>query len=468
MGSAECSPRYSEGETLNTPEPLSLFDYHMECNVLSGLMVISSLYDSVSGELSEQLFYFEKHRLIFRGIKALADKGGAIDGTLVLDWITNHGFAETVGGEEYIMQIVQNSVASLHNTPSYIGVIADLHTRRKAIEALSEALRTVRDDRDTPAGDVIASASTKMLKATDQGLKSDEFIDTKTAILRMEESIQAGELDGTPTGFFELDAKIGGLSGSQFIVIGGRPGMGKSVLASNIATHIMYKKRLPALYFSLEMSEIDLTVRILCNHANVDLAKAKSNDRNAEELASYQRATLDWAQQPFFIDPAQEIPIDRIRNKARKIHREHGGLSAVVVDYIQLVKAHGKGNRTLEIDAITQSLKAMAKELDCPVLGLAQLSRTLEGRADKRPIMSDLRESGSIEQDADVILFIYRDEVYTKEKSKFKGFAEIIIGKQRQGEVGASVMLAFNGAKCRFENRMGSGVMDYSDYGDDQ
>jgi replicative DNA helicase len=431
-----------------------LYDHQMEGNVLAGLMVIDRLYDDVSSTLSEDLFYIIRNKCIFHAIKALAEKGSVIDLPLVLDWLKNNKQDEEYGGEDHVNSVHDNSAQSLWNTPTYIKVLADLNTRRKAISALNEALIVIREDRDTPAGEVVAASCAEIIKATDLGLKSDAFIDTKTAINKMEEYIQSGQLDGTPTGFIELDNKIGGMSGSQLIIIGGRPSMGKSLLASNIAENIMRAKKLPALFFSLEMSEIDLTVRLMANQANVDLTTLKSNTRTKEELDRCTLAGVAWSKQPFLIDPTQEIPIDRIRNKSRKIHRKYGGLSVVVVDYIQLVKPSGKkGNRTLEIDEISQSLKALAKELDCPVIGLAQLNRSLENRPNKRPMMSDLRESGGMEQDADVILFVYRDEMYNKE-ALTAGFAEIIIAKQRQGEVGATVILKFNGSKARFENRV--------------
>lgn len=434
-----------------------LHNHAMEQAVLAALMTIDSAFDKVSADLSDVVFDRLAHREVYLAINALASAAKPYDAFLVMDWLSTNNRLDAAGGEKYLTQILVESPASLYNLPEYAKVIIDLYQRRQAVALLNQAIATVSHDRDITATESLAGAASALIQATATNSTSDTLKTSAQSVLSMMNAISSDQgLSGTPTGFLELDAKIGGLAAGQMVVIAGRPAMGKSLLASNLAVEMMTNSGKPALFFSMEMSSDDLTQRIIANKASVPLSdiRARTWGDSWERIV---HATNAWSKAPFYIDDKPARTPEQIQSIARRVNRENNGLACIVVDYMQLMRCpsvtQNRGSRTNEIDEISRSMKALAKEMNCPVIALSQLNRSLESRPNKRPVMSDLRESGAIEQDADLILFIYRDEVY-RQDSPAKGYAEIIIGKQRQGPLG-TVPLVFKGHFARFENPMG-------------
>ncbi|MFA9204070.1 MAG: replicative DNA helicase [Flavobacteriales bacterium] len=435
-----------------------LHNHAMEQAVLAALMSIDAAFDMVSAELSDAVFDRLAHREVYRAINALASAAKPYDAVMVMDWLSTANRLDAAGGEKYLTQILAESPASLYNLPEYAKLIIDLYQRRQGVALLNQSIDAITNGRETTAAESLSGAASALIQATATNSTTDTLKTAQQSVVSMMAAISGGNgLSGTPTGFLELDAKIGGLAGGQMIVIAGRPAMGKSLLASNLAVELMTSAGLPALFFSMEMSSDDLTQRIIANKASVPLSAIRSREWDSNQWLALKASMDVWGKAPFYIDDKPNRTPEQIQAVARRVHRENGGLACVVVDYMQLMRCpsvtQNRGSRTNEIDEISRSMKALAKEMNCPVLALSQLNRGLESRPNKRPVMSDLRESGAIEQDADLILFIYRDEVY-RQDSPAKGYAEIIIGKQRQGPLG-TVPLVFKGHFARFENPMG-------------
>ena len=441
-----------------------LHNHAMEQAVLAALMTIKSAFDAVSADLSDVVFDRLAHREIYRAINTLASAAKPYDAVLVMDWLSTNNRLDAAGGEKYLTQIMVESPASLYNLPEYAKLIVDLYQRRQAVELLNQAINQVTHDRESTATESLAGAASALIQATATNSTTDTLKTAQQSVISMMDAITSEQgLSGTPTGFLELDAKIGGLAGGQMVVIAGRPAMGKSLLASNLAVEMMTNTGKPSLFFSMEMSSDDLTQRIIANKASVPLSDIRGRTWG-DGWARITQAMDVWGKAPFYIDDKPNRTPEQIQSVARRVHRENGGLACIVVDYMQLMRCpsvtQNRGSRTNEIDEISRSMKALAKEMNCPVIALSQLNRSLESRPNKRPVMSDLRESGAIEQDADLILFIYRDEVY-RQDSPAKGYAEIIIGKQRQGPLG-TVPLVFKGHFARFENPINE-VPDFED-----
>lgn len=420
-------------------ELTELFSVQFEQAVLAGLMTIDLLFDLVSDKLSEQVFYAERHRIIFRAIKTLAVSGEKYDAILVNDWITKNQLSKESGGESYLMQLLAESPASLYNTPTYVEKLKDLHYRRSAESALKIALEAVRVDFNTNAADTIAKASDEMITSMQVNAKQDDIVGAHNATIQMIDKLLAMEFKGVETGFKELDSHIGGIANGNLIVIAGGSSSGKSMLAANISQVLMDTTLKTALFFSMEMPVDQVTFRTVCSLASLPMDLMKSNHYSTEQWSKFQHMSDVWMTKPFLIDAGSQT-IESIKMKSRRVMRESKGMSCIVVDYIQLMSGgDSKGsNRTNEIDKITRGLKALALELDIPVIALSQFKRTAN-----RPTIADLRESGSIEQDADIVLMIYHDD---------KGKSELVIGKQRQGPRNISMPIFFNGAMARFEN----------------
>ena len=269
---------------------------------------------------------------------------------------------------------------------------------------------------------------------------------------RLEDLYERGEeITGTPSGYDDLDRLLSGLQDETLTIVGARPAMGKTSFALGIAAHVGIRKALPAVVFSLEMSQLELSQRILCSEARVDATKIRNGQLSAEDWTRINRATGKLGDAHIWIDDNPNISVMEIRAKARRIKAQHGGLSLILIDYLQLMSGSGRSeNRQLEVSEISRNLKVLARELEVPIVALSQLSRNLEARSDKRPMLADLRESGSLEQDADVVMFLYRDEVYNPE-SPDKGSAEVIVSKHRAGPIGTK-RLVFLGQYTRFDN----------------
>ncbi|AMG30882.1 replicative DNA helicase [Grimontia hollisae] len=450
-------PKDRQVDALKVP-PHSL---EAEQSVLGGLMLDNERWDSVAEKVVAADFYSRPHRLIFESTKQLLDAGMPLDLITLSEHLEKHSQLEDVGGFAYLAELAKNT-PSAANIVAYADIVRERAMVRNLISVANEIAdagyepdgRTSEDLLDMAESKVFAIAESRT--SENEGPQSIDNVLSKT-LERIEllfKSPQDG-VTGVSTGFTDLNKKTAGLQGSDLIIVAARPSMGKTTFAMNLCENAAMDQEKPVLIFSLEMPAEQLMMRMLASLSRVDQTKIRTGQLDDEDWARIS-STMGILMQKknMYIDDSSGLTPTEVRSRARRVAREHGGLSMIMVDYLQLMRVPGlQDNRTLEIAEISRSLKALAKELNVPVVALSQLNRSLEQRADKRPVNSDLRESGAIEQDADLIMFIYRDEVYNPE-SPLKGIAEIIIGKQRNGPIG-SVRLTFQGQYSRFDNYAG-------------
>jgi len=432
----------------------------IEQAVLAALMTVAESFEQVSDVLKENDFYATRHKYIFRAIEKLAQENSPYDAVLVNDWLLKQNLIDAVGGEEYLMQLMADSPSSFYNLETYATKIKEFATLRNMIKISTEILQNAYDTKGRSVSEILDLAETNIFSIAEQhnNNKKDsgpKSISTVTAevITKLDElSKLEGSLTGLSTGFIELDNKTYGMQSGDLIIVAARPSMGKTTFAMNLVESVLFNCNLPALVFSMEMPADSIAMRLISSYGKVHQGHLRSGKLDGDEWSKVTGTILQLQEKHLYIDDSSALPPTELRARARRIAKQHGGkLGCIMVDYLQLMKVPGMGdNRVGEISEISRSLKALAKEMQCPVIALSQLNRSLENRPNKRPVMSDLRESGAIEQDADLIMFIYRDEVYNKE-SKEAGTAEIIIGKQRNGPIG-SVRLAFEGQYTRFSN----------------
>lgn len=443
------------------------FSMDAEQSVLGGLMLDNARWDDVSDKVAGPDFYLRHHRVIFEGVRKLLEASQPLDLVTLSEVLEKQGVLEDVGGFAYLADLAKNT-PSAANINAYADIVREKAVLRNVIEVGNNIVASAYDSKAATSTDIIDDLESKVLAISNQHSVSVDSMQSARSVLektidRLEE-LNKTAIDGVTglsTGFSDLNKKTAGLQNSDLIIVAARPSMGKTTFAMNICENVAMEHDKPVLIFSLEMPSEQLMMRMLSSLARVELSKIRTSQLDDEDWARIGSATgLLMEKNNIFIDDRSGITPTELRVKARRMAREHGGLSMIMVDYLQLMQVPGlQGNRTLEIAEISRSLKALAKELNVPVVALSQLNRTLENRPDKRPINSDLRESGSIEQDADLIMFIYRDEVY-HEDSKDKGTAEIIIGKQRNGPIG-TVRLTFQGQYSRFDSFAGPSYNDY-------
>lgn len=432
----------------------------MEQAVLAALMTVAESWESVADVLLEGDFYATRHRHIFHAIKKLADSNQPYDAVMVNDWLTNQHMLEDAGGEAYLMQLLTESPPSLFNLTAYAEKVKETATLRHMITVGNDILRVAYDPKGQSVRDLLDHAETNIFKLAEQhnnrqsqsGPQSISEVTAKVVTKLDELSKMDGNITGLTTGFLELDNKTYGMQPGDLIIVAARPSMGKTTFAMNLVESVIFNCDLPALVYSMEMPADSIAMRLISAFGRINQGHLRAGNLDADEWSKVTSSMVHLQQKHLYIDDSSALPPTEVRARARRIAKQHGGkLGCIMVDYLQLMKVPGLGdNRVAEISEISRSLKALAKEMNCPVIALSQLNRSLENRPNKRPVMSDLRESGAIEQDADLIMFIYRDEVYNKE-SKEAGTAEIIIGKQRNGPIG-TVRLAFEGQYTRFSN----------------
>ncbi|MGN6190731.1 MAG: replicative DNA helicase [Rhodanobacteraceae bacterium] len=426
-----------------------------EQSVLGGLMLVGEAWDQVADRLVEEDFYRREHRLIFRAIGQLAGAGQPCDAVTLGEWFERHGETANVGGVAYLAELANNT-PSAANIAAYADIVRDKSVLRKLIEAGTQ----IAGDGFNPEGrgtpEILETAEQRVFKIAEAGARGRKQVvpvrqSVKEAVeLLAQRYANRGQLNGLTTGFKDLDDLTSGMQRQDLVIVAGRPSMGKTAFALNIAEAVAMRAKQPVLVFSMEMSASQLAFRLISSMGRINQKDLRSGELAEEEWPRVSQAASLLSESKIFIDDTPALSPGELRSRARRMMREHG-LGLVVIDYLQLMQVPGnKENRATEISEISRNLKAMAKELDVPVIALSQLNRALEQRNDKRPVMSDLRESGAIEQDADLILFIYRDEVYNKE-SNHKGVAEIIIGKQRNGPID-TIKLTFLGQYTKFEN----------------
>ena len=416
------------------------FSVEAEQAVIGGLLLDNNAWDKISDKITESDFYRADHKLLFRSIHDLAVSNKPFDLVTLLD---------------YLFELAKNT-ASAANISSYANIVRERSIMRKLINTTNEIADSVYHPQSRKFNEILDEAQTKIFAIGSDLNRGSGFLSINKLLSLSVDKIEKLYADdksytGTPTGFLDLDKITGGLHKGELIIVAGRPSMGKTSFAMNIAENVAKVSDKLTLVFSLEMSGESIATRLISSLSRIDQTKLRDGDLNDADWAVLAKAMTVMSNTKMHIDDTAALSPMEIRSRTRRIAKTEGEIGVIIIDYLQLMQVPGmKENRTAEISEITRSLKALAKEMDVPIIALSQLNRSLEQRADKRPIMSDLRDSGSIEQDADLILFVYRDEVYNK-NSKDKGTAEIIISKHRNGEIG-NIRLTFFNKLTKFEN----------------
>ena len=425
--------------------------------VLGGLMLDNTAWDQIADLASEDDFYRHDHRLIFRAISRLAEQNKPLDVITLSEWLESHNELDNVGGLAYLGSLAKNT-PSAANIKAYAGIVRERAILRGLIQVGTSISESAFNSEGRDSAELLDEAERAVFQIAERGaLARRGFVGIKELLTKAVDRIdtlfqQDSPITGVPTSFTDFDEMTSGLQPSDLVIIAGRPSMGKTTFAMNIAENAATQSGLPVAVFSMEMPGDQLAMRMMSSLGRIDQHKIRTGKLEDEDWPRLTNAVGILAEVPLYIDDTPGLSPNELRARARRLARENDGqLGLIVIDYLQLMQLPGNTeNRAAEISEISRSLKSLAKELNVPVIALSQLNRSLEQRPNKRPVMSDLRESGAIEQDADVIVFIYRDEVYN-EDSPDKGTAEIIIGKQRNGPIG-TVRLTFLGQYTRFEN----------------
>lgn len=426
-----------------------------EQSVLGGLMLDNRAWDQIIDRIRESDFYRHDHRLIFRAISRLVEKENPIDVLTISEALRERNELEQVGGEVYLFELANNT-PSAANIGAYADIVRERSVLRQLILAANDIAENAFNSQGRSIVDLLDTAERLVFSISEQGSRGPGPQNIKDFLAKTMDRIDTlfhanTPITGIPTGYHDFDDMTSGLQPSDLIIIAGRPSMGKTTLAMNIAEHVAIKSRSPVLIFSMEMPGEAIVMRLLSSLCRIDQLRIRTGKLADEDWPRISSTVSMLSDVPLFVDDTPALSPAELRARARRLAKEHGQLGLIVVDYLQLMQVPGfNENRTAEISEISRSLKALSKELKVPVIALSQLNRGLEQRGDKRPVMSDLRESGAIEQDADLIVFIYRDEVYN-ENTPDKGTAEIIIAKQRNGPIG-KVRLTFMGQYTCFEN----------------
>ncbi|MDR0247511.1 MAG: replicative DNA helicase [Burkholderiales bacterium] len=441
-------------------ESLKLPPHSMDAEqaVLGGLLIDNEAMDRIGDVLSRDDFYADAHRLIFDHIQRLTGEGKAADVVTVADALESMQKLDYVGGLAYIGALAQN-VPTAANIRHYAQIVRERSVLRQLVTTAGKIADNAYNPFGKNAAQVLDEAEADILHIAEQGARGQkQFVEISKVLGEVVERIEQlyerddpSEVTGVPTGFHDLDRMTSGFQEGDLVIIAGRPSMGKTALALNIGEYVALHAGLPVAVFSMEMSSTQLAMRLIGSVGRLSSQNLRVGRLQHDDWEKLSHALGRLNEAPIMIDETPALNVIEVRSRARRLKRHYKKLGLVIVDYLQLMQARTTGeNRATEISEISRSLKALAKELNVPVVALSQLNRSLEQRPNKRPVMSDLRESGAIEQDADVILFIYRDEVYNPDTQE-KGTAEIIIGKQRNGPIG-SVRLTFLGEYTRFEN----------------
>ena len=428
--------------------------------MLGGLLLENSAYERVADVLTDDDFYRHEHKLIYRAISTLINENRPADIITVQEVLERNDQLSHVGGFEYLLTLAQ-STPSAANIRRYAEIVRERSIIRQLAEIGTEIARNAYNPQGKSAEQLLDEAENQVFQIAESTAKSKQgFLEMPDLLQQNIERIDAlyqrdnpNEVTGIATGFTDLDKMTSGLQAGDLVIVAGRPSMGKTAFAINIAEHVAISGKLPVAVFSMEMGGAQLVMRMLSSVGRLDQSVLKNGSLKDEHWERLNEAVAKLTDAPIFIDETAGLSALELRARARRLARRFNNrLGLIVIDYLQLMSGSGRSdNRASELGEISRSLKALAKELQVPVIALSQLSRTVEQRTDKRPMMSDLRESGAIEQDADLIMFMFRDEYYTKEQSQFKGLAECIIGKHRNGPTGR-VFLTFMGQFTRFEN----------------
>ncbi len=431
-----------------------------EQSVLGGLLLDNAAFDKIADIISEGDFYRDEHKRIFRQISKLLERAKPADAVTVAESLDQAGDGGETGGLAYLGELAVNT-PSASNIRRYAEIVRERAILRQLVTAGDEIAGSAFNPLGRDPKQLLDEAEAKVFAIAESGFRHQSgFQHINPLLTQVVERIQElhdrdnpSDITGVPTGYHDLDGRTSGLQPGDLLIVAGRPSMGKTSFALNMAEHVAIEVGLPVAVFSMEMGGAQLAMRMLSSVGRLDAHRVRTGRLTDDEWSRLSFALGKMHEAPLYIDETPALnPID-LRARARRLHRQCGKLGLIVIDYLQLMSSANQGggeNRATEISEISRSLKGLAKELSVPVIALSQLNRSLEQRPNKRPVMSDLRESGAIEQDADVIMFIYRDEVYNPDTPD-KGTAEIIIGKQRNGPIG-TVRLTFMGEYTRFEN----------------
>ncbi len=438
-----------------------------ESSVLGGLLLDNAAWDRVGDLLSDGDFYRYEHRLIYAAVGALINATKPADVITVFEHLQNQGKAEETGGLMYLNSLAQY-VPSAGNIRRYAEIVRERSILRKLVTASDEISTDAFNPKGRPVADIVDQAEQKIFNIGEQGSRMKQgFQAMDSLVVALLDRVQEmadnpNDVTGVPSGFYDLDRMTAGFQAGDLIVLAARPSMGKTALAINIAEHVALHEGLPVAVFSMEMGAAQLAVRIVGSIGRIDQSHLRTGKLTDEEWPRLTESIEKLRNISLHIDESAGLTSSELRANARRLARQCGQLGLIVVDYLQLMSgsAGNDENRATEIGEISRGLKMLAKELKCPVIALSQLNRSVETRPDKRPMMSDLRESGAIEQDADIIMFIYRDEYYTKDACKEPGVAEVIIAKQRNGPTG-TVKLAFLRNITKFESLASGSGGDY-------
>ena len=426
-----------------------------EQSVLGGLMLDNKRLDAVLEVLSEGDFYRQDHRVMFRMMQNLQEAGEPLDVITLSEELHKHNELERVGGLGYLVEMANNT-PSAANIVAYAKIVRERSTLRQLIDAAQEISKTSMNPSGLDSDDLLQLAEKRVAEIAEDRPKEGGLVGVndilKAAVQKIDELFRAGsDVTGVPTGITELDQRTSGWQPGELIILAARPSMGKTALALNFVEAAVFLQPRPVLVFSMEMPSNAMVMRMMSSVGRIDQGNMRNGKLTEEDWPKLSSAVAKLKDKLLFIDDTPGLNPQELRARVRRIAREHGNPGMIMVDYLQLMTVAGASEgRTQEISEISRSLKGIAKEFDCPMIALSQLNRGVEQRPNKRPMNSDLRESGAIEQDADVILFIYRDEYYNQD-SPDKGIAELIIGKQRNGEIG-TCRAAFVGKYTRFDN----------------
>ena len=431
-----------------------------EQSVLGGLLLDNLAWDKCSDLLSDSDFYRHEHRHIYAAVGSLIASSKPADVITVFEALQSLGKAEDCGGLAYLNALAQ-SVPSASNVRRYAEIVRERSVLRKLISASDEIATTAFNPQGQPVSQILDEAESRIFRIGEEGSRGgagfqpmDKLVQALIDRVQELEANGSEDVTGIRTGFYDLDRMTAGLQKGDLIVLAARPSMGKTAFALNIAEHVAVQEGLPVAVFSMEMGASQLALRVVGSLGRIDQQHLRTGRLRDDEWERLPEAASKLSEAPMFIDESPGLNPAELRARARRLARQYGGtLGLIVIDYLQLMSGSSNSsdeNRATVLGEISRGMKGLAKELQCPVLALSQLNRSVETRPDKRPMMSDLRESGAIEQDADVIMFIYRDDYYNKD-SKEPGVAEIVLAKQRNGPVG-TVKLTFLKPLTRFDN----------------
>lgn len=449
---------------MNAPDPqieslrVPPHSVEAEQSVLGGLLLDNAAWDRIADVVKEEDFYRFDHRIIWHHISRLIGLARPADVVTVYESLQTGGKAEDVGGLAYLNSLAQNT-PSAANIRRYGEIVRDRSVLRKLVTVADEISSGAFNPQGKDTRQLLDEAESKIFQIAEEGSRgAGGFLSLQPLLTKVVERIDelyhrdsTSDVTGVSTGFADLDKMTSGLQPGDLVIVAGRPSMGKTAFSINIGEHVAVEEGLPVAVFSMEMGASQLAMRVLGSVGYLDQHRLRTGKLLDEDWPNLTHAITKMQDAQLYIDETPALTSMEVRARARRLARQCGTLGLIIIDYLQLMSGNSGGeNRATEISEISRSLKGLAKELNCPLIALSQLNRSLEQRPNKRPVMSDLRESGAIEQDADVILFIYRDEVYNPDTPD-KGTAEIIIGKQRNGPIG-TVRLTFQGAFTKFQN----------------